>query len=179
MWGSETLTSFEKSKACKGEWCALSCSEVLGPFFFAEQTVTVMTYLDVLQLYLLSELEDQLNVVFQQDDVPLRWACIVREFLDMHFPARWVRRDGPIPWPPRSSDITLLDFFWGYVKHIVYKTLVTSLDERKLKIVAAIETVTPQMLENTWKEIEYRLGILRAKKGTHVEVVYHSEVLIL
>jgi hypothetical protein len=50
-----------------------------------------------------------------------------------------------------------LDFFmWGYVKDIVHKTPVTSLDELKLRIVAAIETVTPQMLENTWREIEYR-----------------------
>jgi hypothetical protein len=48
---------------------------------------------------------------------------------------------------------------------------VTSLDELKLRIVAAIETVTPQMLENTWREIEYRLDILRATKGAHVQVV--------
>jgi transposase-like protein len=36
---------------------------------------------------------------------------------------------------------------------------------------AAIETVTQQMLENTCREIEYRLDILRAMKGAHVEVV--------
>jgi hypothetical protein len=48
---------------------------------------------------------------------------------------------------------------------------VTSLDELKLRIVAAIETVTLQMLENTWRENEYRLDILRAMKGMHVEVV--------
>jgi hypothetical protein len=84
----------------------------------------------------------------------------------------WVGRYGPIPWPPRSPDITPLDFFlWGYVKDSVYKTPGTSLDELKLRIVAAIETVTPQMLENTWREIEYRLDILRSKKGAHVEVV--------
>jgi hypothetical protein len=48
---------------------------------------------------------------------------------------------------------------------------VTSLDELKLRIVAAIETVTPQMLEKTCREIEYRLDILRATKGAHAEVV--------
>jgi hypothetical protein len=48
---------------------------------------------------------------------------------------------------------------------------VTSLDELKLRIVAAIETVTLQMLENSWRKIEYRLDILRAKKGAQVEVV--------
>jgi hypothetical protein len=48
---------------------------------------------------------------------------------------------------------------------------VTSLDELKLRIVAAIETVTLQTLENTRRETEYRLDTLRAKKGTRVEVV--------
>jgi hypothetical protein len=48
---------------------------------------------------------------------------------------------------------------------------VTSLDELKLRIVAAMETVTSQMLENTWREIEYRSDILRAKKRSRVEVV--------
>jgi hypothetical protein len=103
---------------------------------------------------------------------PPHWAFITREFLDMHFPVRWVGHDGPIPWPPRSPDITPLDFLlWGYVKDIVYKTPVSSLDKLKLRIVAAIETVTPQMLENTWQEIEYHLDILRATKAAHVEVV--------
>jgi hypothetical protein len=66
----------------------------------------------------------------------------------MHFPGRWVGRDGPIPWPPPSPDITPLDFsLWGHVKDIVYKIPVNSLDELKLRIVAAVETVTQQMLE--------------------------------
>jgi hypothetical protein len=51
------------------------------------------------------------------------------------------------------------------------KDILSNVDELKLRIVAAIETVTPQTLENTWREIEYRLDILRATKGAHVEVV--------
>jgi hypothetical protein len=49
----------------------------------------------------------------------------------------------------------------------------------KLRIVAVIETVTPPVLENTSREIDYRLDISRGTKGTHVEVVWHSAVLIL
>jgi hypothetical protein len=47
---------------------------------------------------------------------------------------------------------------------------VTSLDELKLRI-AAIETVTPQRLVNAWKEIDYRLYILRATKDARAEVI--------
>jgi hypothetical protein len=39
----------------------------------------------------------------------------------------------PMPWPPRSPDITLLDFFlWGYVKSNVFQTPVNGLDECNL-----------------------------------------------
>jgi hypothetical protein len=51
------------------------------------------------------------------------------------------------------------------------KTPVTSHDDVKLRIVTVIETVSPEMLENTCREIEYRLDILRATKGVRVEVV--------
>lgn len=176
IWGSENphgIREYERDSPKVNVWCALSCSEVFGPFFFVEQTVTAVTYLDMLQLYLLPQLEDhQPNVMFQQDGAPPHWALIVREFLDTHFPGRWVGRGGPIQWPPRSPDLTPLDFFlWGYVKDIVYSTPVMSLDELKRRIVAAIKTVTPQMLENCWKEIENRLDIVRVTKGAHVEVI--------
>ncbi|GBM52692.1 hypothetical protein AVEN_49856-1 [Araneus ventricosus] len=57
-----------------------------------------------------------------------------------------------------------------FVKNIVYKTPVPSLDELKRRIVTAIQNVTPQMLENTWREIEFRLDVLRATKGSHVQI---------
>jgi hypothetical protein len=49
----------------------------------------------------------------------------------------------------------------------------------KLGIFAAIETVTPQMLQKIWKEIEYLFDILSATDGTHIEVVWHCSVIIL
>ena len=36
-------------------------------------------------------------------------------------PGSWIGQDEPIPWPPRSPDITPQDFFlWGYVKDSAY-----------------------------------------------------------
>ena len=49
------------------------------------------------------------------------WGLAVRQFLNDTFPDKWIGRHGPILWPPRSPDITPLDFFlWGYAKDIVY-----------------------------------------------------------
>ena len=61
--------------------------------------------------------------IFQQDGAPLPWGSHVCWFLDETFANRWLGRDGPTPWPPRSQDITPLDFFlWGYVKDRVFST---------------------------------------------------------
>ena len=90
---------------------------------------------------------------------------------DDHFPERWIGRGGPIHWPPRSPDITPLDFFlWGFVKDNVYMRRVSNIDDLKARITTAIASVDADMLAATWREIDYRLDILRATKGAHVEV---------
>ena len=77
----------------------------------------------------------------------------------------------PNTWPPRSPDITPLDFFlWGYVKDRVYRTPVRDVETLQSRIIEVLDTVNEEMLENSWREIEYRLDILRATNGAHVEV---------
>jgi len=91
--------------------------------------------------------------------------------LDATFPNRWIGRDGPTAWPPRSPDITHLDFFLlGYVKDRVFSTPVPDITNLKARITDAFATITEDMLENTWREIGYRLDVLRATNGAHVEV---------
>jgi len=91
--------------------------------------------------------------------------------LDAAFTNKWIGRDGPTPWPPRSPDITPIDFFlWGYVKDKVFSTPVPDITNLKARITDAFATITEDMLENTWRETDYRLDVLRATKGAHVEV---------
>jgi len=90
-------------------------------------------------------------------------------FLDATFPNRWmIGRDGPTPWPPRSPDITPPpDFFlWRYVKDRVFSTPVPDITNLKARITDAFVTITEDMLENTWRETDYRIDFLRATKGT-------------
>jgi hypothetical protein len=92
-------------------------------------------------------------------------------FLDATFPNRWIGRDGPTPWPPRSPDITPLDLFlWGYVKDKVFSTPVPDITNLKARIADAFVTITEDMLGDTWRGIDYRLDVLRATKEAHVEV---------
>ena len=61
-------------------------------------------------------------------------------------------------------------FLWGYVKDRVYRTPVRDVETLQSRIIEVLATVNEEMLENTWRKIEYRLDILRATNGAHVEV---------
>jgi len=129
-------------------------------------------YLDMLELYVAPQLEkSQPWIIIQQDGAPPHWVSDVRQFLDATFPNRWIGRDGPTPWPPRSPDITPLEFFlWGYDKDKVFSTPVPDITNLKERITDAFATITEDILENAWRETNYRLDVLRATKGAHVEV---------
>jgi len=108
---------------------------------------------------------------FPTNAAPPHWGSHVRRFLDATFPNRWIGRDGPTPWPPRSPDITPLGFFlWGYVKDEMFSTPAPDITNLKARIKEAFVTITENMLENTWRELDYRLEVLRARKGAHVGV---------
>ncbi|KAJ4428313.1 hypothetical protein ANN_24332 [Periplaneta americana] len=49
---------------------------------------------------------------------------------------------GPIPWPPRSPDLTPLDFFlWGDVKCFVYETPIDSAEDLVARVVEAAHVI--------------------------------------
>ena len=51
---------------------------------------------------------------FQHDGAPAHFSLDVREYLNNVFPNPWSGRGGPVQWPPRSPDLTPMDFFiWG------------------------------------------------------------------
>jgi len=73
--------------------------------------------------------------------------------------------------PPRSPYATPCDFFlWGYVKDQVYvPPLPSSIPELKVRIRTAIETITADMLQTVWNELDYRVDVCRITKGAHIE----------
>ena len=64
----------------------------------------------------------------------------------------------------------LTSFLWGYVKDKMFSTPVPDITNLKARITDAFATITEDMLENTWREPDYRLDVLRLTKGAHVKV---------
>ncbi|KFM76483.1 hypothetical protein X975_20837, partial [Stegodyphus mimosarum] len=175
IWGSENPHEYREGQRDSPEvnvWCERMQDRVTGPFFFTEKTVSSVVYLDMLANFVFPQLEELRPRVFlQQDAAPPHRGTIVRSSLNDQFTGRWIGRGGPIPRPPRSLDITPLDFFlWGFVKDNVYRRRGSNMDDLKARMTTAIASVDADMLAGTWREIEYRLDILRATKGAYVEV---------
>ena len=104
-------------------WADLLCSGVLGPVIF-ERTLNGDMYLEILRKVLptMQAMPNLSDVIFQQDGVPPHYATHVRDFLNATFQERWIGRRGSIEWPPRSPDLTPMDFFfWGVVKEKVFQ----------------------------------------------------------
>ncbi|GFX50702.1 uncharacterized protein TNCV_2722881 [Trichonephila clavipes] len=58
---------------------------------------------------------------FQQDGAACHTARATIDLLKDTFGDHLISRFGPVNWPPRSCDLTSLDYFlWGYVKSLVY-----------------------------------------------------------
>ena len=106
-----------------------------------------------------------------QDGAPPHYLTEVRDYLNDRFPNQWIGRSAPIAWPPRSQDLTPLDFFlWGFIKDMVYvPPLPATLPDLRARIYAAVEQVTPEMLVRVWEEIDYRWDVRRITNGSHIE----------
>jgi hypothetical protein len=140
---------------------------LIGPFFFSVKTVTGRSYLDMLELYALPQIPPQ--TVFQQDGAPPHFCCHTRNHLDREMVGRWIGRGGPIAWPPSLPDLTPLDFFLrGYVKNIVYQVNINDHQHLKAHIKDSVATVTSNVLQATWIEVECRLDICCATKVAHI-----------
>ena len=106
--------------------CTVSASKVYWIFFFAERTVRGVAYLDMLQQWLMQQLQEDKADFILQDVAPAHFLENVRDYLDAELPDRWIGRtsedDNPLLLrPPRSSDLTSCNFFsWGYIKDRVY-----------------------------------------------------------
>ena len=81
-----------------------------------EWLLTSAYHLDFLTNELPGLLEDiplmvRSQMYFQHDGAPPHYTRHVREYVNESFPNHWLGRGGPVPWAPRSPDLTPLDYY--------------------------------------------------------------------
>ncbi|KAJ4431341.1 hypothetical protein ANN_19938 [Periplaneta americana] len=90
--------------------------------------------------------------------------------VDEVLPGRWIGRTGLIRWPPRSPDLTPLDFYFlGFTKDHAYATKPRTIPELVERTEHTIQMVTPDMLTRVHKELIRRLHLCIQQNGTHFE----------
>lgn len=61
--------------------------------------------------------------IFQQNGAPPNYSNCARAALDTRFLRRWINRAVPIFWPPWSTCLTPLDFFYWAITNVVKRSM--------------------------------------------------------
>ncbi|GFW94981.1 uncharacterized protein TNCV_1464791 [Trichonephila clavipes] len=111
---------------------------------------------------------------FQQDGATCHTARATIDLLKDTFSDRLISRFGPVNWPPRSCDLTPLDYFlWGYVKSLLYADKPQTLDHLEDNIRRVIAYIRPLMLEKVIENWTSRLDYIRASRGSPMpEIIF-------
>ncbi|GFW68596.1 transposable element Tc3 transposase [Trichonephila clavipes] len=162
-------------------WCALWAGGIIGPYFFKNDeghnvTVNGDRYRAMITNFFIPELNnhDVQELWFQQDGATCHTARATIDLLKDTFGDRLISRFGPVNWPPRSCDLTPLDYFlWGYVKSLVYADKPRTLGHLEDNIRRVIADIRPQMLEKVIENWTFRLNYIRASRGSHMpEIIF-------
>jgi len=79
------------------------------------------------------------------------------------------RQNGDVNWPPRSRDLTPLDYFlWRAVKDKCYANHPETIDDLKHEIEVAIRAIEGHTIENVFKNWIDRMGYCKASRGSHM-----------
>lgn len=149
-------------------WIAVLDNQLIGPYFF-DGTVNGENYLRMLRTYLLPEMKRRrINIqstIFVHDGAPPHGTTSVTNFLNENFDF-WIGQRSEIKWPPRSPDLSVLDYFlWGYLKNEVYKKTSENPSELRERIIDACDNLTPQMLRNATQGFRRRLELCIERDG--------------
>ncbi|GFV89999.1 putative LOC100569746 [Trichonephila clavipes] len=111
---------------------------------------------------------------FQQDGATCHTARATIDLLKDTFGDHLISRFGPVNWPPRSCDLTPLDYFlWDYVKSLVYADKPQTLDHLEDNICRVIADIRPQMLEKVIENWTSRLDYIRASRDSPMtEIIF-------
>ena len=164
-------------------WYGFWYSNIIGPFFFEnEQGAAVMVngerYRAMLNEFLFPKIEenDTDDIWFEQDGATCHTANVTIDLLRTVFENRIISRNSDVNWPPRSCDLTPLDYFCGRaVKDKCYANHPETIEALKHEMKVAIHGIQAQTVEDVLKNWDDRMGYCKASRGSYLnDVVFHS-----
>lgn len=152
-------------------WAGVSSRGIIGPFLF-DGTVDGQAFRQVFENEIYPSIHENgmEDFVYQQDGAPAHWALESRQCIARKFPL-WIGRGGPIAWPPRSPDLTPMDFsVWGNAKDFVYKSEPqTNEDMVQLMRDFFDEANDPDSCKHLCRSVVRRYELCVDRHGGHIE----------
>ena len=125
--------------------------------------------------------KDIRKIWFQQDGATCHTAEATLDVLRPVFEDRIISHRADLVWPPRSSDLTQLDYYlWGTVKDKCYADKTDTIDTLKDNIREAIGVIQLHTMDNVLKNWTDRVGYCMASRGRHLNEIichYYPDVL--
>lgn len=160
-------------------WCGIHGNNIIGPIFLPP-TLNRHGYVQVLNDNVANYVnllppEERRSVWFQQDGAPAHSVREVREALNDIFGDQWIGRFGPHRWPPRSPDLTPLDFFlWGTMKDRVFHDECETREEMVQRLLEAFSELRRQnevsdILSRVHRHTIERARLCLQRGGGHFE----------
>ena len=158
-------------------WAGIVHDYLIGPYLLPTR-LDGDSYLVFLQEVLPGLLNDvpppiRRRMWFQHDGAPAHFSVDVRNALNMMYPGRWIGRGGPVAWPPRSPDLSPLDFFlWGHMKSLIYDDgPVDSAEDlvARISVAAANIREMPGVFANVRRSLRRRFQALVRVGGRNFE----------
>jgi len=155
-------------------WFGFTSKFCLQPYFF-DTTINAQNYLEMLQTHVrpgLARLRKLSNTVFMQDGAPAHFSLAVRGYLEETFGAdRIISRGCDIPWPPRSPDLTPVDYwFWGTLRaRIFHHHPPSTIQQLKQRVVEECARFSPDEFSNAVGDLSPRIELMMGVHGQHFE----------
>ncbi len=152
-------------------WRGFWSGGIIDRYFFRYEagdtdTVNGKRYRAMLTSYLWPQLEevDLDKIWFLQNGATCHTARATTELLRKKFGDSIILRNCDIEWPPRSCDLTPLDYFlWGYLKSLVLSNKPDSLQALEVNIERAIHDIRLDLVEKVFENWVHRI---RSCEGT-------------
>lgn len=132
---------------------------VLGPHF-VERNLDSREYLRIIRYHVIQRDFREHNIDrrvmwWQQDGAPCHTSNATMRYLRGQFPGKVMGKRGDWPWPPRSPDLAICDFFlWGYLKqqiwNVPHEQQPRNLRQLRQAVILVCQSLDAQMVQNAF-----------------------------
>lgn len=171
MWATENPHYYREAALHPvkvGVWCAMSRRRLIGPIFFEGNLNGERYRNNILETFINQLHDDELQFgFFQQDSARPHIAHETINYLQEFFDDRLISVNR---FPPRSCDLTPLDYFlFPHLKNPIFSEPLHTVEDLRAYIERECELVDRRTLQNVFESMKRRVNLCLNVEGQHFQ----------